>query len=542
MKNLPAILVLLAVGIGYVFSQSSSDEVISNPFALTYGVDTRLSLVTPDTGAQILFNPARAIKYNRQFIAGKYDADPVYYTRVYSPVYYELDNNYRVAFDYANSTRSSLYVSQSTPSVDIALLQKAGDSFWLLQITNLTDIYSSENSTSSNILTSGSNRNRFRETQSYSDNDVSKTKIRLSRVVSFEDFAFSYGLFGKYIPDSRENSSLSTTSDTYASTGSSYIRNENSRYSSMMEQPKYSLGAEVSMADDQADALLTVEMTLGEMKQRSSQGDDDISMDSSGSYKYRRVYKRNSSFTSVSDPVALLVNGYYGRRTSIMDLPLDMFVSFHTGYTIGDFDLTSEYSYIYRYQYDTTVAGGDTLIVDAAGSVERNDYTASIFTGALTTIDLDELKIQTGLVGEFYYGENVVGQVGYNYDSEFMLLKYNYTRYGAEFLIPVMITYDPAEWCTIFSGLNIRTSLSREETKYASLPFNKHFRTFYSSNINANQSLHQSGFMKNVYYTSYNTAFVNIQLQHRSGFKLQFAFKNDFTRFREWGISAMYFF
>ena len=120
-----------------------------------------------------------------------------------------------------------------------------------------------------------------------------------------------------------------------------------------------------------------------------------------------------------------------------------------------------------------------------------------------------------------------------------MLFKSDHQKYALDITFPFVVSYAPTEWCMFYSGMNVNYSFDKSERKGSALPFTRYFS---SINNSPSKLLERSSNSASTNYTSSSRLFFNMQLQHRSGFKVQISFKDDITRFRECGLSMMYFF
>jgi hypothetical protein len=544
MKNLPAILVLLVVGMADVRAQYfSTDEITSNPFALTYGVDSRLTLFTPDTGAQILFNPARAMRYQRQFIVGKYDGYPSYpfYSLGNDIVFAETQNNFRVTIERLSPPISYSYVP--APTVDVAVLKKEDDGYWLFQLTNIVSASDYDFNSSLSRIVSATDRSSssYHYTQ---ENRFSKTRFKISKIFSLKDAAYSYSLFGFYLPNTGHGNSLNSITELYEYTTYKYNRVNKSLYDTKYTNPKYSLGIEMSVANDDSDLIFSL---------RAVKGKNEQSSDRTSEYRYTYFYYNDSSLNNVSansnvlqyslasDPTTVIVSGYFHRSMMILGLPANVFGSVAGSYLKGDISLVMKRMYYNYYKYGVSNPTGDTSVAESAGKIDRTNYGLSMCIGAITTFELDGITVQAGFVPQFDYSTTTNGQIEYDYTADQILMRYDNSYYNLTVVLPFMITYSPADWLTIFSGLNTRYSLYISDSENKSLPLTVFYRSS-SGSSSSPQTTQSNGSSSSTSYSSGSSLFLNAQLQHQSGLKVQLSFKDDITKFRELGLSVMYFF
>ncbi|MCK9409199.1 MAG: hypothetical protein WCX28_14570 [Bacteriovoracaceae bacterium] len=546
MKKLPILLILLIVGSLDVRAQFfNSNELTSNPFSLLYGVDPQLTLFTPDTGAQILYNPARAMSYQRQFVVGKYDGYPQYNYFSYGNdvLFSETENNIRVTIERLSPPTTYVYVP--SPTIDMAVLKRSDDGYWLIQFANIVNGSGNKsNSTSSRIILTTQTNSSVRSSEI--DNSFSKTRLKISKIFSLGERMYSYSLFGFYLPNTQQSILSSSEMERTENTNNVYSRTNTSSLNGKQADPKYAVGIEMSFADNVSDLLVLLQVTKG----KSEHIDETVS-EYKYSYRYTDSINNSNSnnstlsahtYRSVLDPTSINISGYYHRALSLFGIPSGGFISVNAEYLYGDISLsTKRRNYSYS-RYGNSNPTGDTSFTEASGNIESSNSGMHLSAGVISGFDLEDLKVQTGLVPQLFYSTSTNGQIGYYFSNEQTLTKYDNTYYKYEILIPLMIEYSPSEWCTIFSGMNTRYSIYTNDSEYKSLPLT----TFYvsSSGGTSNQSLttQNNGRSSNTNYYSSTSLFFNAQLQHRSGLKFQFSFKEDISKFKELGLSILYFF
>lgn len=542
MKNLLALFVLLTVGIADVRAQYNfTNEIISNPFALSYGVDNRLQLFVPDTGTQILFNPARAIMYGREFLVGKYDKYPTYYYPFYEPViFYQSDANLRVTIEKISPPQTTTYYSQPMPTVDIALLIRKEDSYWLLQFTNITNSSTSESNNSTSRIFSSANKNIL-DYQSTADNQFSKSRLKLSKIFSLGETSYSYGIVGEYLPNTRH--SIWNNSSEEINTGLSYWSNRKSINSSdnIEKQPKYSIGGEFSIADSLLDIVISAKLTKGKIDLTSIGNYSNISIDSFSTY-YNSSNTEFNNYSNKSDPTTISINTFAQKKSNIFDIPVQMILSMGGTYTTDNINLVSKYTRMYKYIYGTNTPTGDTIITEASGSVKSTDYSFSALYGILGKISLGNISLQTGPVPEIHYTKGVNAQIGNSYYTDRLISKTDWKQYGATMIIPVMFTFEPTEWLMMFSGMNVRYSIEKYESTISTTPLSKYYTSVNGNSSSTAQVTNVTGSSSSTNYSSVSNYFFNLMLQHYSGFKVQLSFKEDLSKYQEYGISMMYYF
>ncbi|MDP1675965.1 MAG: hypothetical protein Q8L88_03795 [Bacteroidota bacterium] len=543
MKQLPVLLVLLVVGIAEIRAQYNfNNEIISNPFALSYGVDSRLQLFVPDTGTQILFNPARAVMYKREFIVGKYDKYPTYYYPFTDPViFYQSDANIRVTIERLSPPQTLSYYSQPMPTVDIALLKRDEDSYWLLQFTNITNSNTSESNNSTSRIYSTLNHT-ISDYKSTTDNQSSKSRLKLSKIFALDEMSYSYGIIGEYLPNSRHNIWNNSGEDINSNLPYSWYNRKSVSSSDNTEtEPKYSIGGEFSLADSLLDIVISAKLTKGEIDLTSLGNYSNTTIDSFSTYYYSNNSEL-SNYSTKSDPTTVSVNAFAQKKSIVYEIPVQMILSIDGTYTLDEIDLVSKYTRMYKYISGTNTPTGDTIITEASGSVNKTDYSFSALYGILSKISFGNLSLQTGPVLDVNYIKGVNAQIGNSYYTDRLISKIDWKQYGATIIIPIMFTYEPTEWLVMFSGMNIRYSINKYESSTSTTPLSKYYTSINGIITSTPQVTNISGSNSSTNYSSNSNIFFNMMVQHYSGFKVQLSFKEDLSKFQEYGISMMYFF
>ena len=510
MKNFFAVCVVLLCGITEVYSQyysTISDQNTSNPFVLSYGVDSRMQLFVPDTGTQILFNPARAALFNRQFVVGKYDG-------------------------------LSRYYSQPLPTMDIAVLRKDENAFWMIQLTNTINSTISENENNYEEIVPVPRKYYFKEKQ-ITENNITKTRLKISRIILKDATSYSYSLYGSFLPNSLKQ--IYTYTDNfynYTTTSKStknYFRNEDRR----IKTPEYLLGTEIGIANENSDFIFSGEYKVGKRELTYLNNNERSNFDSSASNFNSNYDKSLSSSSSTIDPTTIRANIFYQYAVTMFGISTNNFVSITTSVLSGNYILDMKVTSFNKSQSGSNPVYGDTSIIESNGSVKGTNYDISVSFGSLIHIGFDELQIQTGVIPSIFYTKNIDGITGSSYYSRSMLIKSEYQKYALDITLPFVVSYAPTEWCMFYSGMNVNYSFDKSDRKDKELPLTRYFS---SANNSSSNYLELGSNTSSTNYTSFSRFFLNMQLQHRSGFKVQLSFRENITQFGVWGVSMMYFF
>ena len=507
MKHLPVILVLLVVGYADIRAQYNfTNEVTSNPFALTYGIDSRLTLFTPDTGAQIIFNPARAALINRQFVVGKYDGYP--------------------------------YYNQSLRTVDVAVLRKDENAFWLFQLTNTINSTSSENENNYEEIMPVP-RKHYSKNKRTTENNINQTRMKVSKIILDDATSYSYSLYGSFLPNALKEIYIYTdvfyNNTAISKSTRNYFINEDRR----IKTPEYLFGAEIGIANGNSDFIFSGEYKAGKRELRYLNINENSYFDSSASNFNSNYDKSLSSSSSTIDPTTIRANIFYQYGATMFGISANNFVSVNTSYLSGNYILDMKVTNFSKSQSGSNPASGDTSIIESNGSVKGTQYNISFSSGSIVRIDFDELQFQTGVIPSIFFTKNIDGITGSSYYSRSLLIKSEYQKYALDITFPFVVSYAPTEWCMFYSGMNVNYSFDKSDRKDKVLPLTRYFS---SANNSSSNYLESGSNSTSTNYTSFSRFFLNMQIQHRSGFKVQISFKDDITRFREHGISMMYFF
>ena len=102
--------------------------------------------------------------------------------------------------------------------------------------------------------------------------------------------------------------------------------------------------------------------------------------------------------------------------------------------------------------------------------------------------------------------------------------------------LPVYLNYSPAEWVSVFGGLNYSYVYSYQKSQQS---MNVLFHETYTpSEITSGLKYDSS----NQGWRSYKSIYFGCELRHSSGFRAQFLFDGDIANVSDWNVSLGYVF
>ncbi|MDP3682537.1 MAG: hypothetical protein Q8S01_01260, partial [Ignavibacteria bacterium] len=148
---------------------------------------------------------------------------------------------------------------------------------------------------------------------------------------------------------------------------------------------------------------------------------------------------------------------------------------------------------------------------------------------------LSGLKLETG------YNKHKYAQMNYYYQSDYYsqaptLLNSTLTLTFVTLVLPVYINYSPAEWISIWGGMNYSYGyIKRVEDASGN-------STSYYSSSSSTQIYSVNSKNDNSSYQSMKSIFLGLELKHPSGLRVQISFDEDVVSFRDWNMSVGYHF
>jgi len=557
-----SVLLLVALS-NFSFGQLSPTNFNPNILVHSQGLPNEFLLFVPDTATQILFNPARANDYSGSFVYGTYAAD---YKRnnflttvyLYDPIY---TSDIRL-LPYPISIQSlpspgnnETYGSGKNPTVAVATLFNALNSKWLFLFTNgIADQNGTSNYTSSNNHPDSYNQTNVTSSSSSSNSEIKEgvTSFRLSNIFSGGTGKKSFGVFAVFntalnnsIANSA-NSSLTISSTTplyYHSSGNSIA---NKVYEN---NSQYLLGLEFTSANEEWDYIARASYQKSNYNLKSAASTNQQSVDStyygSSSNPVSSTSKsdRTDSYENYtqSEPYTLAFENYFQRKTTLLSLDGNIFVSANVTYTNGDGKTGGNSFSENRNYYNGTWTTSGTTSNSSAGKYDNKSWGFTFTPGFILKKSFSDLFLLSGLKLETGYNKHNYAQMNYYYQSDYYaqaptLLNSTLTFTFVTLALPVYINYSPAEWISIWGGMNYSYGYIKrvEDVSGNSI-------SYYSSS-----SLPQTYSVKvnndNSSYLSMKSTFLGVELKHPSSLRVQIAFDEDVASFRDWNMSVGYHF
>jgi len=581
MKNVLCFVLLAVVLSNYSFGQLSSTNFNPNILVHSQGLPNEFLLFVPDTATQILFNPARANDYSGSFVYTTYAADykrnnylPLSYSvNLYYPyrIIYDPDIVYysdlmyppdRIASPYsitvpivASPGNNETYGSGKNPTVAVATLFNALNSKWLFLFTNgisnqtgTSDYASSYNHPDSynltNVTTSSSNSN--------SETKEGMTSFRLSNIFSGGTGKKSFGVFAVFNKSlnnsigSSANSSLTISGTTplyYHSSGNNIA---NKVYEN---NSQYLLGLEFTSANEQWDYIARVSYQKSNYNFKNAASTNQQTVDStyygSSANPVSSTSKsdRTNSYENFnqSEPYTLAFENYFQRKTTFLSLDGNIFVSANVSYTNGDGKTGGNSFSDSRNYYNGTWTTSGSIRNSSAEKYDNKSWGVAFTPGFIIKKSFSDLFLFSGLKLETGYNKHSYAQMNYSYQSDYYsqaptLVNSTLTLTYVTLALPVYINYSPAEWISIWGGMNYAYGYSKRIEDASG-----NSTSYYSSSSSA-QTYSVNVKNDNSSYLSMKSTFLGVELKHPSGLRVQIAFDEDAASFRDWNMSVGYHF
>ena len=299
---------------------------------------------------------------------------------------------------------------------------------------------------------------------------------------------------------------------------------------------RYVIGLEFTAGSEIFDYVGSIDYQFGD---NSSKNKSDVNASAYDSLTYsaslpwdvnRGQASRNSLTKSSQKPSVINLSNYFRRKLGLILPDDDIIVSVNAFYVPGN--LSYEYNEKrISLTYTGTEILGDTSDIEDSGNYDINDWGVTISAGYALSKTLDELTFLTGF--------RLLGSVEHLDGLEKSDMSPNQTGFIQDVLkpsifsvtLPVYVNYSPAEWVSVYGGLNYSYAYSYQKSKQS---MDNLFRDSYSPSemtydFNTDTSNHG--------WHSYKSIYFGFELRHPSGLRAQFFFDRDITSVRDWNVS-----
>ncbi len=521
------------------------------------GLPEEFLLFSPDTASQILFNPARANDFSKNFIYVNYLSDnnysyyyPIYYTGGEYVVIKETGGLKKAAgFNFPQIYQES-FATYKSPTFSAAALINSGNAKWLFELSN-------------GINTSGSSLNYFDNSTAvtepriwYSNNhntisqenrsDGTLTSFKISRIFKSGDLNLSAGAFGIILTDN-DNGNILNTSENY------YFKNiipfDSVRYrdyslaseSAQINEngSRYVIGLEFTAGSGLFDYVGSIDYQFGDNSYKNNHNLNTYSYDSS---RYspdqqwnfqRREEFRTSSVTSSQKPSVLNFSNYFRHKLGMIDPDDNAFISVNAFYSSGNISYLNNYERIYRNYWENEITG-DTTTTTNSDNYDINDWGLTVSAGYALGKKVDDLSFLTGfrIIGNV---EHLDGLSRFNVGSiEGGFVKESWKPSMFSITLPVYVDYSPAEWVSVFGGINYSYVYRNNKTQ-------QEMNILFKQSSPSTETNEELTFNTIVHgWHSYKSIYFGCVLRHSSGLRAQFLFDRDITYVPGWNVSLGY--
>jgi len=558
MKTVLCSVLLLLVLSNISSGQSSPGNFNPNILVHSQGLPNEFILFVPDTATQILFNPARANDYSGSFVYSTYAAD--YKRTVYVPLYqiYDYTSSIRMPyyeFPIPSGETTENYIQGKNPTIAVATLFNAFNSKWLFLFTNgITNQTGTSNYASSNnhpdsyyltnVTSSSSNSN--------SETKEGVTSFRLSNIFSAGTGKKSFGVFAVF--NNALNNSIGTSANsslTIAGTTPIYFHSSlNSNTNKINEDNSYYvLGLEYTAANEQWDYIARASYQSSTYNFKNTYTSNQQSVDSTYyGYSANPVSStsksdRTSGYENFnqSEPYTLAFENYFQRKRTLFSLDGNIFVSVNINYTNGDGKTGgNSFSNNRNYLNGTWTTSG-TISNASDGKYDNKSWGFTFTPGFIIKKSFSDLFLLSGLKLETGYNKHHSAQTNDYYQSDYYsqaptLINSTLALTFVTLALPVYINYSPAEWISLWGGMNYSYGYSKRVEDASGNSTSYYSSSSWPQNYSVNSKNDNSS------YQSSKSTFLGLELKHPSGLRVQISFDEDVASFRDWNMSVGYHF
>ena len=570
MKTVLCSVLLLLVLSNISSGQSSPGNFNPNILVHSQGLPNEFILFVPDTATQILFNPARANDYSGSFVYSTYLAN---YTKTVSlPVYFTNYGRDYVIFPTSTNTGNyesigsnntmfggygytESFTSGKNPTIAVATLFNAFNSKWLFVFTNgISNQTGTSNYASSNnhpdsynltdITTSSSNGN--------SETKEGVTSFRLSNIFSGGTGKKSFGIFAVF-NKALNNSTGNNASNSLNISGtiplyyhSSFSNNTNKINA---DNSYYVLGLEYTAANEQWDYIARASYQSSTYNFKNTYTKNQQSVDStyygSSSTPVSSTSKsdRTSGYENFnqSEPYTLMFENYFQRKATLFSLDGNIFVSVNINYTNGDGKTGGNSFSNNRNYYNGTWTTSGVISNASEGKYDNKSWGFTFTPGFIIKKSFSDLFLYSGLKLETGYNKHKYAQMNYDYQLDYYaqaptLINSTLTLTFVTLALPVYINYSPAEWISLWGGMNYSYGYSKRVEDASGNSTSYYSSSSWPQNYSVNSKNDNSS------YQSSKSTFLGLELKHPSGLRVQISFDEDVASFRDWNMSVGYHF
>lgn len=539
-----------------------------NPNVLVYsrGLPGELLLFSPDSAVQILFNPARAMNFNSNFIYSSYISDfnkginkiinNYYYYNWYLPIVY-FNDFMTSSFPNFPDIYEETYSNQKNPTLSINSLFGTDEKKWLISFANgVNTLESKINSKFSNsldnLLDTSYHRISTQNINSQGNNDNYITKFSVLNIRKTNLGNVFFGISG--LINTHNNKNITNNID-FRKTVNYYQNNsiENINDSKIEEDNNlYQGGLNFGLNTSKIDYVGKLYFVYNENKIITEQNYRNIQIDSTYYPKLYIYYITElNKYNFNSKRKGLIFNNYFQSEINNSffgkSIPAEknFFVTLNAYYLNNKLNFDGTYNYKYESIIDTNHNINLISVSNKPKSLDKNDWGFRISTGLTFKKNIDNLYILSGFIldgshNDFHYlGQgNIVYLQFPNYSEIINYYIFNEKNNVFTLTLPIYLNLDLFQFLSFYGGFNFayqyldRKITSDFDIDYVSeqYPYSTEENRKYNSTNDDNN------------FKSYKSVYVGLELKHKSGLVMQISFDEDISTFQDWNFSLGYHF
>ncbi len=511
-----------------ISAQTSGPEAIQfkkNFIVHSAGVPEEFLLFAPDTATQILFNPARANDFGSRFVYVNYLSD-------------YIGRSYR--YEMFPDIYTEDYVNMKNPSFSVVSLFGSGEAKWLLEFSNGINKYTSNLNSfdrTNRIIVPGS----YYDLSEYSNEDQatsnsSLTSLKVSRIFTIGQTKVSAGIYGILFSNgsSGRNRDLSNRTYHYEGTGS----DSSWRYSHADEEQiiwfdkrdkSHIIGLEFTASGPSWDYTGSVDYQVRDnsiirnIYVLSTSSDSIYNGTTASDLQITRSYN-----DAAQKPSFINLNSFFRHNTDLIFPDDNLFLSVKAFYSFGTITYKSEFETRFYSQIEPST--GDTVSAIYNDKLDRDNWGIQFSTGYAISKKSKDLSFLSGIRLSGHLEK--FGFIDESYHYPGYILETNTSRsFNAALTIPVYLDYTPADYISIYGGINYSYGYYENRIKWGI----EGLSNLSGSDLNIYNTVRNNMF--NNGWTSAKSIYFGCELRHPSGLRAQFLFDRDITSVPDWNVS-----
>lgn len=522
-----------------------------NPNVLVYsrGLPGELLLSSPDSAVQILFNPARALNYNTNFVYASYFSDfnkGINYTINNYYYYYALPIVYNSEIITSSVPNfpdfyEEIYTNEKNPTISINSLFGTNEKKWLISFANGVNTLDREFN-DKNFITFFDPFDTTRQHIMFNniegdgnfDNYITKFSVINIRKTNFGNIFFGITGAINNFKDKTNTNDLITEWIHYSY--QSYNRETKNYIKSEIDNKLYQGGFDFGLSTEKIDYVGKLHYVYSENK--FNQLNDYFFRQIDSSYSSNYVYLHNTSRISsnkfYSKRNGMFLNNYFQKNIN-KSFFKNFFITLDAYYLNNKLNSESSSTNKDETIQDTIRNVNENSATAKPKSLDKNDWGIRISTGLTVDKKIDNLYILSGFIlngshndiNYYYQSQNLPNPIDYSIINE----KNNIFS----LILPIYLNLDLFQFLSLYGGFNFAYQFINNETNaeqeviYVSYNYNSENR-LYTTNTDENN------------FKSSKSVYFGVEFKHKSGLVMQISFDEDISTFQDWNFSLGYHF